>query len=139
MGAGQMLALTRKVCMCMHTHACLHPRAAWCVFAIRLRVRASALVRCFSFPSQEMGAVVGSLQTAVSLLLSFYALQRIAWFWSVLMEGVQLGGRAHDLAMIAGACPPKGEEDWKAWGGPSLVSGRSAHRAKGSELGVVLK
>jgi len=68
----------------------------------------------FAMVTKEIGAVVGPLQVAVSMLLSFYALNRIGWYWSVLMNGHDVQGRCHDLAMLGGATKKDGEEDWRA-------------------------
>jgi len=64
--------------------------------------------------SEEIEALVVSLHKAVSFLLSFYALQRLSWFWSVMQEGFRVQGRANDLGMLAGTRPRATEEDWHA-------------------------
>lgn len=63
--------------------------------------------------THEMGSVVQSLSTAVALLLSFYALNRVTWYWNVQTEGFKVQGRAHDIAMLAGTKPKETEEDWR--------------------------
>jgi len=65
--------------------------------------------------TQELGAVVGSLQGVVSLLLSFYALQRVGWYWRVMEACFTVQGRSHDLSMICGAgAKRETDADWKA-------------------------
>lgn len=64
--------------------------------------------------SEEIEALVACLHTAVSLLLSFYVLQRLGWFWAVMQEGFRVQGRANDLGMLAGTRPRATEEDWHA-------------------------
>lgn len=64
--------------------------------------------------AEEIEALVTSLQTAVSFLISFYALQRLGWFWAVMQEGFRVQGRAHDLGMLAGTRPRATQEDWQS-------------------------
>jgi len=63
--------------------------------------------------THDLSALVAPLQKAVSMLLSFYVLNRIAWYWSVLMEGFVVQGRSHDLGMIGGVVPRDSEEAWQ--------------------------
>jgi len=67
-----------------------------------------------SLITKEIGAVTGPLQTAVGMLLSFYALNRVSWYWQVLMEGHLLQGGLHDVAMIAGSLKQDTDEGWRA-------------------------
>lgn len=64
--------------------------------------------------SGEVSVVAAPLQTSVSILLSFYVLNRVGWYWSLLMEGHALQGRCHDLAMIGGAKRAETDLDWCA-------------------------
>eukprot|EP00428_Durinskia_dybowskii_P034341 CAMPEP_0170264462 /NCGR_PEP_ID=MMETSP0116_2-20130129/32126_1 /TAXON_ID=400756 /ORGANISM="Durinskia baltica, Strain CSIRO CS-38" /LENGTH=424 /DNA_ID=CAMNT_0010515555 /DNA_START=60 /DNA_END=1335 /DNA_ORIENTATION=- len=64
--------------------------------------------------AQEVGVLIRSLQAAVSLLLSFYALNRIAWFWRMMKAGWRLQGRIHDIGLIVGANYGHTEEDFEA-------------------------
>mmetsp|Transcript_117679 Transcript_117679/g.228792 ORF Transcript_117679/g.228792 Transcript_117679/m.228792 type:complete len:556 (-) Transcript_117679:47-1714(-) len=89
------------------------------LYVTLLRVAAifmpSAHYHMVAMMTMEAGALVNSLQTAVSMLLSFYALQRIGWFWSIMQEGFRVQGAAHDIAMLAGAAnPPRAERNWNA-------------------------
>jgi len=62
--------------------------------------------------TQDLSSVAGPLQKAVSMLLSFYALDRIAWYWKVLMEGFVIQGRSHDLGMIGGVINTGTDTAW---------------------------
>mmetsp|Transcript_86083 Transcript_86083/g.248554 ORF Transcript_86083/g.248554 Transcript_86083/m.248554 type:complete len:565 (+) Transcript_86083:54-1748(+) len=90
--------------------------ASWFIMFWRCAARYLDLAsyQWLAMATQEVGAVAIPLQTAVGMLLSFYALNRIAWYWSVLMEGHILQGRAHDLGMIGGALKNDTDEDWHA-------------------------
>jgi len=64
--------------------------------------------------TKETGALVSSLQTAVAMLLSFYSLERVNWFWSMMRQGFIVQGRIHDIAMLCGAATGNTEEEWLA-------------------------
>lgn len=62
----------------------------------------------------EVRSLVKSLTTAVSFLLSFYAIARIQCFWAVQRAGWAGQGCCHDLAMVVGAVLGDSEKDWRA-------------------------
>lgn len=64
--------------------------------------------------SAQMVAIKTTLQEITALLLTFYALNRLSWYWNVQMEGFKVQGRAHDIAMIAGTMARETEQDWQA-------------------------
>jgi len=66
-----------------------------------------------AFFVKEFGGLAKTLQLAVSVLLSFYTLNRISWYWRMCQAGWDVQGRFHDLGMIIGPALGDKEEDFQ--------------------------
>lgn len=63
--------------------------------------------------STDAVAIASPLRKAVGIVLSFYALDRVAWYWRILMLGYMIHGRTCDLGMIGGGIKKASETEWR--------------------------